>query len=243
MRSQNANPPRTPIGAVLLLSAPILFVGAQFLVGSTWSIPYSWSHNNISDLGNVTCGPVGEPERHVCSPHHGWMNLAFLVTGLLLAAGIGAGWRRLGAEGIAVTTKVSVLLCSVGYALAGVYPADVDENLHVLGALLILGPGNIALLATGITSRASPVLFLRISAFVLGATGALGTWMHLSRDYGGLGMGGTERIAAFALLIWLGLVGVRLLASEPAGLRPPSSRQQRHGPERPEALQDQPDDQ
>lgn len=242
MRSQKANPPRTRTGAVLLLSAPILFVGTQLLVGSTWSTPYSLAHNNISDLGNVTCGPVGEPERYVCSPHHGWMNLAFLLTGLLLAAGIAAGWTRLGAEGVPATTKVAVLLCSVGYALAGAYPADVDENLHVLGALLILGPGNIALLATGITSRTSPVPVIRLSALVLGAAGVLGTWIHLSRTYGALGMGGSERVAAFALLVWLGLVGVRLLARGPAGLRP-ASRQQRRRPEHPEALQDQPDDQ
>lgn len=204
------------------MAAPILFVGIQLLVGSAWSSPYSWAHNNISDLGNVTCGAFGDPLRHVCSPQHSWMNWAFLLTALLLAFGVGATWSRWGRGGAATTVRILVLLCAAGYALAGAYPADVAENLHVLGAILIMGPGNLALATAVAVPRTSPLSAVRLPTLALAIIGIAGTTLHLSRNYAGLGVGGTERLAAFALLLWVGLIGALFLARRETFVSPPA---------------------
>lgn len=205
------------LGGGLLLLAPVIFLVGQLIIGSVWSTPYSWVHNNISDLGNVRCGVSGEPARFICSPLHPWWNGIFLLTGLLLAVGVVATWKRCGKGPGPGTAKVLVLVSSAGYVLAGAYPADVNENLHVLGALLILGPGNVALVIAGIAARAALPCPVRLAALGLGVIGIAGSILHLSGHYGVLGLGGSERMAAFALLLWLGLVGGPFLTSPTAG--------------------------
>ena len=91
-----------------------------------WDAPFSWWHNNISDLGEVG------------APWHMYANASFVLTGALLAFGILALTHGL--------ARVLLLLGAAGYALAGFFPADTHENPHVLGAFLIMGAGNLGLL-------------------------------------------------------------------------------------------------
>lgn len=101
----------TRIGALCWIVAAPLFLTANVVTGLGWHHPpYSWATNNISDL----------------------------VTAALLAAGLILTWRALG-QGFIVRLAQSMLLLSIaGYALAGRFPADINENLHFLGALLVL---------------------------------------------------------------------------------------------------------
>jgi hypothetical membrane protein len=139
------------------------------------------------------------------------MNVSFVAEGVLLAAGVlltGELWRRGFDSWLA---RISVGLAACGYVLVGLAPADVNENLHVLGALLILGVGNAGLVFAAATPRSSPLAGVRILTMALAFPAIGATWLHLSRHYLWLGMGGTERVAVFALTVWTLALGLYVL--------------------------------
>lgn len=184
--------------------ACVVFLTAHLVVQAAWAPAYSWAHDNISDLGNVTCGPWGDDRRLVCSPRHAWMNAAMMVSGLLLTAGVlllRRCWR--GRSGPAL------LGCATaGWLLVGLMPADVHLGWHLLGAVMIFFAGNAGLLLTGRSGWPAP---LRRCAVVAGALGLAAAVLHLSGTYAGLGMGGSERLAAFALPAWMAVAGLAVL--------------------------------
>ncbi|MFB9573626.1 DUF998 domain-containing protein [Streptomyces yanii] len=177
---------------------------------SAWARPYSWARNNISDLGNAHCALQTEPEpRYICSPQHDLMNVSFIALGVLLVVGAamtgGFLWRR----GSAATGARFLLAgAGVGFALAGLAPADIHENQHILGAILIMATGNIGLLLAGfgLTDRVPNPL--RWVTTLMGITAITAFGLFLSHHYLGLGMGGMERVAAFPLLVWALAAGV-----------------------------------
>ncbi|MEW1633076.1 DUF998 domain-containing protein [Streptomyces sp. NPDC093801] len=178
---------------------------------SAWSRPYDWARNNISDLGNAHCAFQPEPgPRYVCSPEHGLMNGSFVALGVLLVVGAaltgGALWRSGPA---AAAGRLGLAGAGAGFVLAGLAPADVNENQHVLGALLIMAVGNIGLVLAGfgMADHAPPAL--RRGTTLLGCAAIAAFGLFLSHRYLGLGMGGMERAAAFPLLFWALAVAVR----------------------------------
>ncbi|MGW2488621.1 DUF998 domain-containing protein [Streptomyces sp. NPDC001606] len=205
------------IGCWAWIAAVVQFFAVQAVVESAWSRPYSWARNNISDLGNAHCALQRQPEpRYVCSPDHALMNGSFAALGALLVVGAvltGPLWHR---SASALAARILLAGAGLGFLLAGLAPADVHENPHVLGALLIMGGGNIALLTAGPGLSATAVPHaLRRTTPLLGLTGLTGLCLFLSHHYLGLGMGGMERVALFPLLVWAlgaGAVGLTLLA-------------------------------
>lgn len=97
------------------------------------------------------------------------------------------------------------MVCGGAYLLVGLVPADVDDNLHLLGALLIMGGGNVALLIGAASARL---------AVLTGGAGLLaiaaGVLFFLQIDPG-IGLGGMERVAVFALPVWTVVVAVDVL--------------------------------
>ncbi|WBC08099.1 DUF998 domain-containing protein [Micromonospora sp. WMMA1947] len=199
-------------GACWLLAA-VSFLVANVVVGLAWDQPgFSWAEHNISDLGNVTCGvwDTSRP-RPVCSPWHPAMNAVFVGTGLLLALGALLAHRALRPGPAAAVAVASTVAAGSGYVLAGLYPADVDENRHVLGALLVFALGNAALLAAALAGRSPLLRQLRTVSAVLGLLGLAGTVLFLARVDTGIGVGGMERVAVFPLFAWVTTAGLRLL--------------------------------
>jgi hypothetical membrane protein len=196
---------RTAVGAWLCVAALPLFLMAQLLVAGAWRTPYSWSANNISDLGNVGCGPWGDNRRYVCSPLHHVMNTGFVLIGLLIVSGVILLWgsAHLGNR----ASNLMILLAGCGYVVVGLAPADLHENIHVVvGAIPIFFAGNAAMVLAAIGSgRPHAVGFI---ALLLGAVGLRGTLLFLQHRYLGLGMGCMERVAAWPLLIFLALAGL-----------------------------------
>lgn len=141
------------------------------IAAAHWDSPFSWWDNNISDLGEVR------------APWHVYANASFVLTGVLL--GIGVVGHTRGAA------RVLLLAGSAGYLLAGFFPADTNENSHVLGAFLIMGAGNLGLL---LVSRP------------LGVVAAVGTAGFLVLEAPLL-----ERVAVFPLLLWAGATGITIL--------------------------------
>ncbi|MFJ8160181.1 DUF998 domain-containing protein [Streptomyces sp. NPDC096136] len=202
---------RVRIGYWAWIVGVVQFFVMHGVTESAWSGPYSWARNNISDLGNAHCALQPEPEpRYVCSPEHCLMNGSFVVLGVLLVAGAaltgGALWRRGPAAAVG---RLGLAGAGAGFVLAGLAPADVDENGHVLGALLIMAVGNIglALAGFGLAEHAPPAL--RRGTTLLGCGAIVAFGLFLSHRYLGLGMGGMERAAALPLLLWAPAVAVR----------------------------------
>lgn len=203
------------IGYSAWLAGAVQFFVIHGITESAWVRPYSWRRNNISDLGNAHCAMQQEPEpRYICSPDHDLMNVSFIALGALLVVGAaltGPLWRR-GAT--AAVARILLAGAGLGFVLAGVAPADVNENQHFLGALLIMGTGNIGLLLAGVGLSNDVPGPLRWAARLLGITAITALGLFLSHHYLGLGMGGMERVAAFPLLLWTLAVGARGLFSQ-----------------------------
>ncbi|WP_431774072.1 DUF998 domain-containing protein [Streptomyces cucumeris] len=212
------------IGAAAWVLNAAQFLVVQLIAGSLWHTPYSWRNNNISDLGNVRCQMWDESRpRYVCSPLHTLMNTSFAVQGVLLLIGMvltGFIWGR---GAMAWTTRILFAIGAAGWVLVGMVPADVNEDLHVLGALLIMGLGNIGLLCAGCVRKDAPLARVRVVSLTLAATAFLATWMFFARHDPGTGLGGMERIAAGMTQLWT--LAVALVALRATGTA--SSRQVR----------------
>ncbi|GAA1655189.1 DUF998 domain-containing protein [Actinoplanes couchii] len=199
---------RFRVGAWCWTAAAPLFLVVNVVVGWRWRDPgFSWAVHNVSDLGNVGCGVWAG--RAVCSPWHAAMNTGMLVTALLLLAGAFLltryAWdgNRCG--------FVLLVLAGTGLGVAALFPADVNENAHVQGAVLLFIGGNVGLIVTGLSRRAR----YRRSALGLGVLGLVATVLHLAGVGLGLGVGGMERVALAPLLVWTCVVGT-LVAVTPA---------------------------
>ncbi|MFG1652958.1 DUF998 domain-containing protein [Micromonospora sp. NPDC049275] len=204
-------------GALCWVVAAPIFLVASLVTGLRWRQPaYSWATHNISDLGNVHCGiwDTTRP-RYVCSPWHPLMNAAMLTTAVLLAAGLLLTWRSLGRGGLVRSAQTLLLLAAGGYALAARYPADVDENLHVLGAFLIMGLGNVGLLLAGFAPNTTVLGRWRALTLAAGLTALAGTVLFFAQEGLGIGVGGMERVAVLPFPTWACCLGA-LLAETPA---------------------------
>ncbi|MFC0007046.1 DUF998 domain-containing protein [Micromonospora siamensis] len=203
-----------------LLGLP-LFLAANLITGLAWrDPPYSWAVHNVSDLGNVTCGRWDTTRpREVCSPWHVLANGAFVALGVLLVAGVLLTWSRLGRGTAVRSAQVATGAAAAGWVLVGAYPADVNENVHVMGALLIFALGNVGMLAAVLAPRATTLGAVRGLSLALGITGMVGCALFLARVDPGFGVGGMERVAVLPLLAWTGELGLWLLRRPRAGNR------------------------
>ncbi|WP_216319022.1 DUF998 domain-containing protein [Deinococcus aestuarii] len=208
-------PPRLlpRFGAALWVVGALQFLAAHLIVQTAWSAPYRWSANNISDLGNVRCGPWGDPPRDVCSPLHGLMNVSFAVQGAALLLGALLLWTCWRPTRASRAGRVLLLAGGAGWVAAGLFPADVNENLHVLGAVLIFFAGNLGLLLAGPAFAGRPGLALPRLGALLGAAGLLGMGLLFGGQFLGLGMGGMERVTVFPLQVWTLLAGSAVLGT------------------------------
>ncbi|MER6949454.1 DUF998 domain-containing protein [Nonomuraea sp. NPDC000554] len=212
-RPATGMPVTAMIGAAVWLAGNAQFLLAQVIVGSAWPSGYSWAANNISDLGNVHCQMWDDSRpRYVCSPLHALMNTSFVVQGLLLLAGLlltgGACWGKGWLQGIARTL---LAIDAGGYVLVGLVPADLDENLHLLGALLIMGAGNIGLLLAAFVPRPGLFRDLRTATLAIGLVAVAGAALFFTQHDPGIGLGGTERVAVFTLEAWTLVMAVAVL--------------------------------
>jgi hypothetical membrane protein len=197
-------------GALVWLAGIALFFALHVYAESAWKDPvYSWAANNISDLGNVQCQPWGDDRRYVCSPRHDAMNAGFVLQGAAMLIGLAAVSLRRSRSARTWSAGALLLAAGAGWILAGVWPADVDENRHVLGALLIMILGNIGLaLGPAVPGEARRI---RWAAPVLGAVGLAGAALFFTGSDLGLGPGGMERVAAYPLPAWMLITGLALL--------------------------------
>lgn len=154
---------------------------------------YSRSADTISALGGLA------------SPAHRLMDASFVVQGVLILAGallLRPALRGRGARVAPVLLAVS----AVGVVLVGIFPLDVYTRTHAAGAVLYLVGGALGLLALayGLRPRSEA---LGTTIVLLGLLSAAMTVFFLVGVTEFLGLGGTERGAAYGLPIALALTG------------------------------------
>jgi hypothetical membrane protein len=206
-----------------IIGTPVFFI-TELITQSAWPHPYSWATNAISDLGAVHCASTGAdnpPPRYLCSPLHTLMNTSVITLGILLAAGAvltGPAWGR---GAVSRTARSLFVASGAGMVLAALDPEDVNLNLHVLGAFLIMGFGSTGFMLTGLARRDSQIGRLRMLTLPLSAVSVAATWLMFSHHTPVLGYGGMERVALYPLLCWTVITGAHLLR---AATRPASSQ-------------------
>lgn len=195
------------LGPLLWVSSIQYFI-VQLIVISAWTVPHSWANNFISDLGNTECGMyAGLP---VCSPLHLLMNLSFVTFGVTMALGAWLLWRQFKRTWLLTVAFGLMMLSGFGTVLVGVFPENTVNSLHMLGAVLGLGVGNLSVLLLGIgLKNIHPVMrwftvlsaVVSLTAFVLFATDT----------YLALGRGGMERLISYPFTVWMITFGLYAL--------------------------------
>jgi hypothetical membrane protein len=188
--------------AIWMLSA--LYFLAQIVVGWVWNPPYSLVSNTISDLGNTACGPYGGS--YVCSPRHELMNLSFILLGVIMASGSLLIYQefteREATEKFAARIGFTCLaIGGIGAVMVGAFPENIHHSLHVVGAGLAIGGGNLGILVLGLALPLPEGLHGYMVFFSVISITAL--VLFASQRYFGIGAGTMERIAAYPETIWL----------------------------------------
>jgi hypothetical membrane protein len=201
---------RAIAGGIIWICAVQFFV-VQVIVQYQWTTPFSLATNNISDLGNTSCGlyPTAGGA-YVCSPWHALMNISFVLQGLIIMAG--ACLLRPVYGKIRGMSCVFWLLLVTGAGIVGVgvFPEDVNNGAHVVSAGTQFVTSNTAMTVFGIAGygglrRRGFALF----SIVLGIGGLAATLIFANAGYSfGLGLAGIERAAAYTLPVWLIAAGL-----------------------------------
>src|SRR3954462_12774223 len=193
MGAVNAN--RLRYGALLWLLTLQFFV-VEAVVQLRERGSYSRVHDVISDLGTVQ------------SPLHTVMNASFVVQAALILGG--ALLLRPALRGrAALVAQVLLGIAAVGVLLVGVFPSDGNGTLHAVGAVAHLLGGGLGLIALAYAVRPrSEVLGTTLA--VLGLVGTAATVVFLIGVTEYLGVGGTERVAAYVIPVGLAVAGTAL---------------------------------
>jgi len=209
------SPARVRLGAFLLYATGVFFV-AQIIAQLAWP-GYSISQYDVNALGVTQCGQYtngsGGLSFYACSPLHVVMNIGFILLGIFLSAGMiltRSAWprRRLSQVGVAF-----VAVSGLGAILAGLFPANVNFGLHVLGALInfLFAGSGILLLGAGIRRHYGGIAAW---SFVLGCITIAGFILYSGGIFLILGPGGMERVLGFSPVVWAMGLGVVLLLQD-----------------------------
>jgi len=191
------------LGPLIFVSSSLYFF-AQIAVAWVFQPPYSVVHNSISDLGSTSCGPYGGVE--VCSPRHVLMNVALIFLGLVMASGSSLLYYEFSERGRAERLAARAGFCCMaiggaGTALVGVFPENTNHALHVTGAALAIGVGNLGIFVLGAVLRLPESM--RRYMLVFSVVSATALVLFASHKDFGIGAGTMERVAAYPETIWL----------------------------------------
>jgi hypothetical membrane protein len=191
------------VGPIVFISSALYFF-AQIFVAWVFHPSYSLVSNTISDLGNTACGPYGSA--YVCSPRHLYMDAAFIFLGIVMATGSVLLYhefteRRRVERNAARIGFTCMAVGGVGAMIVGAFPENTISAMHIAGAGLAIGAGNLGIFILGAVldlpeaMRRYMLLFSTISATAL--------FLFAFHKYFGIGAGTMERVAAYPETIWL----------------------------------------
>lgn len=194
------------VGGALVWFSVIHFFLVEELVRRTWTVPYSWQTNYVSDLGATTCGPYFD--REICSPGHAWMNLSFGLVGIAII---------LGAMLLAPTARdlfgrpllPLYVVGGVGAVLVGLFPLDTIRPMHALSAGLLFASTNLAHVLLGWRLFRRHHRRYGVGLALVGVAGLLGTAFLAEGSTLGVGVGFVQRLAVYGSV--LGVVASALV--------------------------------
>ena len=212
-RRHDASP---SLGPAIFTAASLYFL-IQVIAAWVFIPGYSLVSNSISDLGVTSCGGYGSPP--ICSPRWWLMNyVGFLVLGLVMVVGSALLYhefterppreRRAAMVGFSL-----VALGGLGSILVGFFPENQNRTMHIIGAALAIGVGNLAILVLGVilTLRES----MRRSMLMFSGVALVALLCFASHKSFGIGHGTMERIAAYPVTIWLITFGLYIWRFHP----------------------------
>lgn len=181
----------------------------QLIVIAAWPVPHSWKNNFISDLGNTVCGPYSG--LYVCSPLHPLMNLSFIIFGITMAIGSLLIYTEFKRTNWTLIGFVLMSLSGFGTVLVGLFSENTIASMHMIGAFLALGIGNVSILVLACSLRgvrkavriySAMTAIICLTAFVL----------FILDIYLGIGRGGMERLVSYPFTVWMILFGLYMTA-------------------------------
>ena len=188
------------------------------IASHAWKTPYLFAQNYISDLGAVRCTSAARTGLSrvvsICSPLHAWMNVSFVLQGMLIFTGAILVRRSLPTCTWSTIARWSLFLSGVGLVVVGLAPEDVHPNIHFSGASahLFLGDLGVGLLGFALCRPRSHLSkALATSAGGFGLLGLLATLMVATHRLFGMGAGAMERISAYPIPISLIMLGAAFL--------------------------------
>lgn len=195
------------------------YVLVELLVAAAASAAYSLRDDTISALGMLTCAPGhGASLVDVCSPWHVGMDAAFVVFGVLRAAGAVLLRPRIGPGGWGGAAMALWVVSALAAAVVGLVPVDQQPAWHVVAALPVFVLQPLAVLVTaealrrsGGVSRAVAGSGLAVGALTFVAAAGFGLRLGASSWVGGL-----ERLALWPAYPWLAVVAVALVPASRA---------------------------
>ena len=191
------------LGPTIFISSALYFY-AQIVVAWVFRPQYSLVFNTISDLGNTTCGHYGTVD--VCSPRWWLMDAAFVLLGLVMAGGSLLIYHEFREKD--TTQRVAAFygfllmaIGGVGVILVGIFPENTISYMHVAGAGLAIGAGNVGIFILG--AALSLPEAMRRYMLVFSTVSLTALFLFAFHQYFGIGAGTMERIAAYPETIWL----------------------------------------
>jgi hypothetical membrane protein len=213
------NPRNARYAGVLFIFGTVEFLIGMAVAQIGYGPSYSISQNLLSDLGVTRCGLVDSTGRYACSPWFVAFDAAVVLLGCLTI--FGAIWvrRAFPAGPLSVAGLGLLALNGLGLLGAGLSPENVNDAAHTDFALLAFACGSVALIVLGVAMRASP-LWKGVPAYSVasGLISGFSLLLFVGGSYLGLGLGGMERLVVAPVLLWLVVVGVRVVRIPPAAL-------------------------
>lgn len=194
--------------AVWILS--VQYFAAQIVAASAWPRSYNWAGNFISDLGNTACGQFGD--HFVCSPDHALMNASFITLGATMALGSLLIYQEFKESRASLIGFSLMALAGLGSVLVGAFPENTATGLHVLGAFLALGVGNVSLIFLS-RSLENVRPGFRVFTLWVGIISLTSFLLFIGGAHLGIGRGTLERIASYPQTLWLILFGLYMCGS------------------------------
>jgi hypothetical membrane protein len=193
--------------AIVVLSS--WYFAAQVVVAWVFRPDYSFIANGISDLGNTGCPP---PDSNICSPRYWVMDASIALLGVAMIVGSVLIFSEFSfsherrERAAAIVGFVCLGLGGVGAVLVGAVPENVNLDLHLAGAAMAIGFGQLAILILGLALRDIDD-WLREFMLVTSLLVLLAGISIAGKHHFGIGAGALERLAQYPQSVWLILFG------------------------------------
>ena len=193
-----------------IFTVAVLYFVIQIIVAWVFTPSYNLVSNSISDLGDTSCGGYGSPE--MCSPRWWLMNyVGFILLGLIMVVGSALLYHEFTQRApherrAAMLGFVLMAVGGLGSILVAFFPENENRPMHIVGAFLAAGIGNVAILVLGAVLTLPESM--RRSMLIFSSLALAASLCFASHRYFGIGHGMMERIGAYPVAIWLIIFGL-----------------------------------